>query len=421
MRNLYLGSDLKDKLLTAKQMEAHCPALLECNNRYHSRCRLNQDFLHPATCTNPEQWNPPNVALGEGPVAYGCYFPNCEDCGDGGCNSLYSVCQRRQHESSEECRLPRSMPTNTNSDKPSPMTTQQNQVYGGYFSIDFARDVELQTPQHKTTQENFASFLHQQYNADPWVMQSFGGPPVCVVGMGVHDMAIPSIALPQYLTNLEWFLSLLLLPPANDAEEQERLDKTYDIAPTCSHVVWIHSTAPKRQNDTDPAYFYAPQTVERTREWNQAVHQMLLNTKVLPKQRLTIIDVFDASQHYDHRDNVHLQRPWYKSLGAFFSQLMDQITLGDATVPLVAYEDRRMESPPPIVSETNALTLQSAQQAASPTSAQNPSPHASTDDSTFQEQNALVAALRARAGSPRPKQEEPKYSKPTFTDPHLSS
>ncbi|CAB9504456.1 expressed unknown protein [Seminavis robusta] len=324
MGNLFLRSTtLKKKLSTAKQIQAHyyCPSVLMCHNRTHQRCHLNQAYMYPPL--HSDQWNPPNYTLGEGPI-WARNHPNCQDVSR--IFSEFVLCQRRQYVPTSQCN------NNNNNNNNLLWTQNENNkqllYYGGFFSIDFARDVEVQTHKYGTSQENLVAFLQDHYMADPWIRETFGGPPVCIISLGSHDMGIPNIALKTFLVNAEWFLSLLLIPGFLD-DKQKKADTALDnktLFPVCSHVILLHNTAPLQKNDTSNSLYHSKNTVERTRAWNRATEDLVQNSKILPKHRMTIVDVFAASKRYPHRDNMHLKSSWYNALGAFFAQVMDTVT-----------------------------------------------------------------------------------------------
>jgi len=37
-------------------------------------------------------------------------------------------------------------------------------LHGGFISMEFAKDIELQTPEYLTTQENVAAYIHRFWN-----------------------------------------------------------------------------------------------------------------------------------------------------------------------------------------------------------------------------------------------------------------
>ena len=164
--------------------------------------------------------------------------------------------------------------------------------YGGYFPVEFARDVELQNPELGTTHEIIAAYFNRQYNKEALVKDF--GLPICILTAGIHDMAIPNITTSKFLVNVNWYLDVL--------------------KPACSLFIWIANTAPKTDN--------APQKIGKTQEWNKGVREML---KKHFADCSIFVDVFRASVHFPHVDNIHMDGRWYSSLGAMFQRSMQRL------------------------------------------------------------------------------------------------
>jgi len=127
------------------------------------RCHLNDFFAFP----KPNNWHKPSPH--EGPLAYGLAHTNCQDCPD-----CHHVLQHglRPNASSVE-----------------------------YLSVEFARDVGIQTPTYSTTQENLVHlYLTPRYKDLDRV--------VLIVNVGTHDLALHD-PIPTYEANLRFFLTLL--------------------------------------------------------------------------------------------------------------------------------------------------------------------------------------------------------------------
>ena len=92
-----------------------------------------------------------------GPKAYSYNHPFNKDCGS--CSSEYHKgwCKEEVQEILETDFIP----TITDSLL---CGMYDRQVYGGYFSQDFAKDVEVQTPEFLYTQENYAAFIDRTWN-----------------------------------------------------------------------------------------------------------------------------------------------------------------------------------------------------------------------------------------------------------------
>lgn len=247
-----------------------------CSKRHASRCNLNQDFGLPYRPNR--QWFPPNNTLGEGPLLYGLRNPYCSDCM--GCSSEFVVCTNLTNNNSRTC----------------PDSALKTLYYGGYISMEFARDVKIQTPHFGTSQENIAlGFLNStQWNQE--LISSSFGPTACVIGSGFHDMLVPSITLPRFIANVKWYLRLL--------------------HPTCGHFIWLANTAP-----ASATQHRFDQKWGRTLEWNTAVRNLLERTPDL-RHKSSFMDVFHASMNFSHNDNLHMHPTWYNSLGATFASLI---------------------------------------------------------------------------------------------------
>ena len=152
MARLFRVSGLAESFLNASIIEKICYDEIKCYSRKTSRCNLNRDFGYRSPIL--ASWKVPNVSLGEGPVKYGKQNTNCQDCS--GCNSNFAFCSRQSNDtiSTPNCVI----------NKPPQCGSENNELlsYGGYFSIEFARDVEIQTSRFSTTQENIAEFLQLQ-------------------------------------------------------------------------------------------------------------------------------------------------------------------------------------------------------------------------------------------------------------------
>jgi hypothetical protein len=226
-------------------------------------------------------WTHPNLTIGEGPCKFGLENPYCNDLAGG--HSRFITCRRIKRISPQQRKESGSV---ANNKKTEPVFT-----YGGYFSVEFSRDVELQTPEFRTTQENVAAYISKTFNTDALV-EDFGKP-ICVANTGVHDAMIPNITLAKYVTNVEWYLHLLKAQ--------------------CRHVIWISTTAPATNKFI--------QTSKQTKEWDAAVKQMISASTTL-RPVTSFVDVFSASARTKHADNIHMTQQWYNALGNLFLALM---------------------------------------------------------------------------------------------------
>jgi hypothetical protein len=168
-------------------------------------------------------------------------------------------------------------------------------VYGGFIKAEFARDVEMQSAEFITSQENIAAFINTAYNSKGLVRD--WGKPVCLASTAHHDAAIPNITQEIYLTNVEWYIRVL--------------------KPHCEYIIWLGATAPA---DVIPGEY--PQTLNLTRDWNTGVRELLERKTDL---NAVFVDIFVASQQDGaHRpdDNLHLAYAWYSAMASFFWSVM---------------------------------------------------------------------------------------------------
>jgi hypothetical protein len=265
------------KVLLNKSINKACPKDFSCETLIADRCNLNEYFGVPY---RPDRrWSLPNYTLGEGPVAFGLNNSYCNDCA--GCVSRFFVCTKLN---------------NTRTNKICPDSALTTLRYGGYISMEFARDVEIQSPHYGTSQENIALlFLNTtKWNQD--LIRSSFGPTACVIGAGIHDMILPNMTLSVFMHNVKWYLRLL--------------------HPTCGHFIWVANTAPRAS--TQHRY---PQSFSRMLEWNAAIRHMLESTPDF-MHKSSFLDVFEASISFLHKDNIHMDPSWYRALGEFFVSLI---------------------------------------------------------------------------------------------------
>ena len=243
-----------------------CPQRYNCTSKEAMLCNNNGIF----DLDVPEQWNPPKS--GEGPVTTS---PFCTDCM--GCKSTFMECQILQ--------------SNLTCSKPKPM------YYGGYLTVEFARDVEIQSSQYSTTQENLIkSYIPRKWNT-PDLINDFNKP-VCVVGTGFHDIIVPTITLNVFLENVQWYLSML--------------------RSECSLILWLANTAPSANNTylhlRSNTWRTYPQTQNNTLEWNEGVRDLIRRNFT----EIGFVDVYKASLEEPHQDHIHMKRAWYSSLANLF-------------------------------------------------------------------------------------------------------
>jgi hypothetical protein len=111
-----------------------------------------------------ETWIQPDASKFEGPTMYGLQDHFCHDCTD--CESSFLQCTLKENDTV----------ANGDKDDTNKCSHDKKLVYGGYFSIEFARDVEIQTPEYTTTQENIASFLSKSWISKGALLDDWGLP-----------------------------------------------------------------------------------------------------------------------------------------------------------------------------------------------------------------------------------------------------
>ena len=243
--------------------------------RRGGRCRNNELF----GLDYPSDWIGPNYTLGEGPVQYGAKVAFCSDCL--GCHSIFLVVSRNasaSHSSSEP-------------------SLKGPLLYGGFIKSEFARDVEIQSPQFRTTQENTAYFIQNAYNT-PDLLEEWPDMPICLLSSAHHDAAIAGITQDRYLSNVEWFIKVM--------------------QPQCHFIIWLGANLPAGQ----VGYHKYPQTPELTTSWNRAVRQLLDSR---PDLNAMFVDVLNASHHEGNLtkgNNVHMNPIWYETLADFFTHVL---------------------------------------------------------------------------------------------------
>lgn len=240
-----------------------------CQQRMAQRCKLNEMF----DLEYAKKWKMPDFTKFEGPLKYGLQNHYCTDCS--GCLSNFLDCQVRDVGMAEP-------------DKNLPPCERKRLTYGGYMSIEFARDVEMQSPRFSTTQENVAAYLHQSWNELGSKLLREWGLPICVINTGNHDAMVPGITLLDFIKNVEWYLSLF---------------KT-----ECSHFIWLSNTSP---NDDSSSYV---QTESLMRQYDDAV-KILISKSTSLKKMTSFINVFDASVKWPKSDHIHMDDMWYHNLG----------------------------------------------------------------------------------------------------------
>ena len=153
---------------------------------------------------------------------------------------------------------------------------------------EFARDVEMQSPLHVTSQENLAHYIRKEWNTA--LMRDEGwGEPVCVLGAGIHDVAIPNVTADTLAKNVNFLLS------------------TYYWE--CCHIIWVGNNAPLAEEAVE-----WPQTKSRMKEFDDMVRELVERNNTL-REHMSFVDVHNASLDFPHKDNTHMINDWYQILG----------------------------------------------------------------------------------------------------------
>jgi len=158
--------------------------------------------------------------------------------------------------------------------------------------MEFARDLEIQTPQFQTTQENLAAYVSHKWNT-PELLELWGKP-ICVLGAGNHDILLDNITTEDFVRNVRFMLTTM--------------------QPACGHLVWLGNTTNGRESEY-------PQTMRQMKSWDAAVKEMIESEPLLLGMS-SFIDVIDASLTFPHADFIHMDDRWYSELGKWFIDFM---------------------------------------------------------------------------------------------------
>ncbi len=227
MKRLFDRSEIKQRLvITAnKTSQKKCLGQVICQEQQQKdRCELNSVYGLAYT----DKWILPDPNRFEGPFKYGAQKGNefCTDCS--GCQTHFLECSF--HSSAMENRKCKS----------------EKRVYGGYMTMEFARDRELQTPEFGTTQENIAAYISQVWNT-PELVRDWGKP-ICVISSGNHDILLEGITKDDFISNVRWLLKTL--------------------QPECEHFIWLSNTANGVEQDFK-------QTLKSMKNWDSGVKDLI--------------------------------------------------------------------------------------------------------------------------------------------------
>ena len=172
MHLLYHKSKLEERLDPLNNV--NFPTDLSCGKvrdpispKRHNSCRhMQREFGFKIP--NPDEYQAPNFALMEGPWNR----PFCDTCKI--CESSLHFCMKPQTKS-QNMRVKKM-------DRARGMTrglSQTRQMYGGYIAQTYMKDVMVQTPKFRYTQQAIADWIDTQFN-DPAMVDEWGKP-ICIV------------------------------------------------------------------------------------------------------------------------------------------------------------------------------------------------------------------------------------------------
>jgi hypothetical protein len=203
----------------------------------------------------PGDWRQPNLDMGEGPRANGLENHGCTDC---------LGCMRGAYGNAQ-------------------WTIE-------YLSMEYARDVEVQTAQFRTTQENVVQYLKR----DGRVITDI------VFNHGIHDMGVNFTSAEKYVRNVRWLVDLY----------RRELGVSRLTFVTISHT---------RRSDGDKY----PQTNDKIAVWNAEVVRALAAT--VP---VFVVDVTSMTQPAEapFSDHVHLQPEYYPHVASYVKEAIEAQT-----------------------------------------------------------------------------------------------
>jgi len=214
-------------------------------------CCRRCGFLDCCGLDRASVWTPPNASLTQGQVKHGLSNHFCSDLA-GWLNT---------------------------------MVKSTSDSFMEYMVIEYASDVEHQTPHTNTTQETAVLYLQNQNVS---IHDN-----VCVANNGIHDQnACWNRDECLYLDNVKTYFQLL------DS--------------VCGSIVWIGLSSVG--GDTRHS-----QRDEQGLEWNREIAKLLATSY---PQKAYFVDVWNLSLTSKRRDNVHLQYDYYKTVSAILTSLM---------------------------------------------------------------------------------------------------
>ena len=265
-----------------------------CQEHVSDRCNTGNPLELPYQRRQESDWRIP-VPMREGPFGYGFDHPGCLDCSSCKIAVWYDDCSAMSEDENAT-----TVPDNKQRLQAMPPPFR--------FSITTARDVVLQTNDTFTTQETFGKYVlssHKLYHGRRDGNSTTNQPYLCIANTGLHDMAIPYMEDATYVENVKFYLGIL--------------------SDHCVHIIWLSTSA--TLNDRR-----RPQKNERIIRWNQMIEKMLMSSSnsgniAFKKEQVTILDVYNLTESWPHKDNVHLERSFYDLLSQMLLGVMENIFL----------------------------------------------------------------------------------------------
>ena len=263
-----------------KEIVAHYPHAHSSVKMAEHKC----GFLKYAGFERSETWTYPNWNLTEGPIVNGYDMHWCSDL-DGWDNMMVR----------SDVPIVNAPPATHNISAVHNHTSIGNNVeknkFIEYLVVEFAKDVEQQTPTTTTTQETAVAYI-----------QSHDVPPsesVCVVNTGLHDLTVWHTALNvtdgKFFENVQWYLE--------------------QLATVCGTIIWVGLSSVR--GDVEH-----PQQNSVMKLWNAGIYDIIGRMEEFEDGGAFVVDVWDHSMTATRRDNVHYQVPYYDHIAKLFTSFM---------------------------------------------------------------------------------------------------
>lgn len=244
-------SNMATLLVHLKSLYPHSVSIKRNESRTKDKCALMKYFGMKAA----SPWVPPNENLLQGPVGYGKHNPFCSDMMGWSPNMI----------GNEERTLE-------------------------FLNIEFAQDVEVQTPTTSTTQETAALYLRNDNKEDH----------VCVVNAGTHDHEIkksPDTPPDQFIENVKTYFELL------DS--------------VCGNLVWVSIS---QMNEK----WVMPEANYLSLDWNQKVSSMMSSKFPYNSYIINVWDESVAAQFRGEDTNkLHFEDSYYENFASLFAGLLE--------------------------------------------------------------------------------------------------